>query len=388
MLDQGSEPTGAEDENGDSFIEMDTSVMQDLFRKFLASLNQANQQTLKKQRIEAQRVAEEMGDSPREGSRGDNRISRSRPSIHGPPLWTSEIGTLVGQMPMSLPLPSLTKKIDLESHLKTMSDILEELGCMEDGDFKAGVRCRVRAMVIESFKGCPEVHDFARASDKAYMSWPQLQDTLLRQYRSRVYLKAEVDKALRSLVCKTPYSDFVNQVRGLYYLYRRFYEDKTEVRALVRKVIEVVPDDVARRLITNLTLINIDWEAAVPFEEFVGKLEQSLASNEAFTQIKGGLSRAQRVNFVQQKEKRSNGEWLEDWVQGFRGVLYCTGPGHRDEIMKAAESNKSIQCKHFKGNKGPYTLVGYSGEKPSFKCFNRPFVLRQAQGQSVRQSKN
>ena len=89
-------------------------------------------------------------------------------------------------------------------------------------------------------------------------------------------------------------------------------------------------------------------------------------------------------------DRRASTHWLEDWIKPFKGVLYCAGPGHRDEVIKACNEDKTLQSKYFhRGRRGPYWLVGYFGETPVLKCFNRPFYLRpQRSNQSFGNPKN
>jgi hypothetical protein len=129
-------------------------------------------------------------------------------------------------------------------------------------------------------------------------------------------------------------------------------------------------------------LIDEDWAIAKPFSLFISMLETHLHVAEECDSAttpsrirtpEDHKGRDDKLGAIFEKKK----PWLEDWVKSFDGVLYCCGPGHRDELQKIDVQPGALETKLFdKGTKGPYALIGYKGSPPKVNCTSRPFVLK------------
>jgi hypothetical protein len=148
---------------------------------------------------------------------------------------------------------------------------------------------------------------------------------------------------------------------------------------LVRKVLDRVPQFISRQLVKEMMLKDDDWEVALPFTLFLKKLESSLKIAEECENI-GSSYRFKHGASVDQisaiGEIRS--PWLEEWRTKFKNVLYCSGPGHRDELLKLARVNDNVEVKTFdKGKRGPYALLGCkTDDRPILQCYSREFTFK------------
>jgi hypothetical protein len=133
-------PESSSDESRSSSNSAISSSVENTIMQLLSALKRRKRggTRLKRQIVESQ-------SAKTQGTRGvypeEEEIGfRKSGSIHE---WAIPGGALISLVPMTLPIPALTNKIDLESHLKMMNDLLQELGCMQDGDFKENIKNRV-----------------------------------------------------------------------------------------------------------------------------------------------------------------------------------------------------------------------------------------------------
>ena len=121
---------------------------------------------------------------------------------------------------------------------------------------------------------------------------------------------------------------------------------------------------------------DLDYEI-VPFNDVIGVLERILFSREAVERAtpseykKNG--RNPSINQITETAKKKG--WQEDWARKFKGVLYCRGAGHEEELNRLVKSDPSLQVKFVpSGKQGPFALLGYnSDDAPTLSCINRPF---------------
>jgi len=179
---------------------------------------------------------------------------------------------------------------------------------------------------------------------------------------SRVHkLKSPLDSlAERLRYPKSACTVFTSAVREVYQLHRQFYLSNSDaLRRLIERIVDIVPSPVSSFLISKLYSINADWHSAVPFAEgegmtFMSLLEQRLASAEVADQFQKRQSPVLQV--------RERKPWLADWCKQFKGVLRCTGAGHREEL-EGLGSSEQFETKFFhRGSFGPYAhMLGYYG---------------------------
>jgi hypothetical protein len=339
--------------------DLDVEAMLKMFTKLLRCSGKAKRDSRSGSRVE-QRV---LATSPRRGASSASDLMYANIALSG------------------IKLPKLESKLFLENHLDRINSILGEMNLLSDGLFDPKFKHRLMAIVSDSLSGVSEVSRAFDDLDRYGHDWAEIRKSLLSQFCSRAALRFTLKDKLNVLKFAKPYNKFINDVKEIYYIHKRFYSDSGEVGSLVRKVIEVLPNYISRPIVKEMVSINEDWEHAFPFDQFLKKVEASLVVPETCESViphsKGHDSRSNlkgKVAAVREGKK----DWLEDWVKSKDGVLYCCGPQHRDEVLQAAKDNARLEVKTFdKGKNGPYALVGYSGKNaPSFQCSSRPFVLR------------
>jgi hypothetical protein len=278
-------------------------------------------------------------------------------------------------------LPKLENKLFLENHLDRVSSILGEMDLLEDGRFDPKYKHRLMAIVSESLGGVTEVSKSFEDLERFGHDWGMIRKSLLSQFCSRASLRFTLKEKLSSLKFTKPYTKFINDVKEIYYLHKRFYTDKGEVGSLVRKVIEVLPNFISRPIVKDLVLTDEDWEHAMSFEQFLRKVEANLIVSETCDSVIQNNKSQENRSYVKDKVaavREGRKDWLEEWVRSKDGVLYCCGPEHRDEVLQAARNNTKLEVKTFdKGKNGPYALVGFNDmQAPTFQCSSRPFVIK------------
>ena len=277
-------------------------------------------------------------------------------------------------------LPSLESKIELDNHIRRVNGMLTEMNLLRDDGIVPGYRTRLLTMIGQSLTSVKEVHLSFVELERRGHGWKEIQSELLRQFCSRSELRRELAEKLNRLQFKKPFTSFMSQVKEVYYLHIRFYEDKSELRSLVRTVMHKVPTYISRQLLKEMMSKSDDWEVSVPFTAFLERLEKALhfaseCEDLGYTNSRYGSSRfVDKVAAVGERKSA----WLEDWCAKFDHVLYCYGAGHRDELLKLAKENDSIEVKTFdRSKRGPYALIGCKTiESPKLECYSRPFILK------------
>jgi len=280
-------------------------------------------------------------------------------------------------------LPKLDNKLHLENHFDTVNDMLKEMNLIiKNGEPHPDYVHRLLALIRESLVDVSEVSQAFDHLKKFGHNWKEIQQSLLNQFCSKASIRRDLETKLEHLRFVKPYPKFIQNIKEIYYVHRRFYSDSGELRSLVRKIIKVMPAFLARPIVKQMMLINEDWALAKPFDQFISMLESHLhiaeecdgATTQSRTRTSEGTKgRDDKLGAIFEKKK----PWLEDWVKSFDGVLYCCGPGHRDELQQIEIHSGRLETKLFdKGTKGPYALIGYKGSPPTLNCTTRPFVLK------------
>ena len=279
--------------------------------------------------------------------------------------------------------PKLANKLHLDRHLDSLNGMLSEMDLLTtEGELKPRYVHRLNTLIGESLT---EVSEVSQAFEHLRIfghGWKEIQHSLSSQFCSRASVRRDLEVKLENLKFMRPYPKFIQIIKEIYYIHSRFYSDNGERRALVRRIIKVMPSFLARPIIKQLMLINEDWAIAKPFPQFISMLESHLhvaeecdsATTPSRTRINEDYKpRDDKLGAIFEKKK----PWLEDWVKSFDGVLYCCGPGHRDQLQKITNQPGILEIKLFdKGTKGPYALIGYKGSPPKVTCTTRPFILK------------
>jgi hypothetical protein len=319
-------------------------------------------------------------------NRDDSSTQRgkSEQANYSDTAWTVQAHPIALQ---SLSLPVLDSKLDLESHLCMVEQILEERGYLQEGSFNPRLRASAASLVIESMKGLPEVLESAKALHRQGLQWSEFRATLVKEFGSRHHLLDELESRMRSLTFKKPYSTFISEIKSIHNLNRRIYADEEDRRRLVQNVIRSLPANIAKGMIDRLLKIDVDFER-VQFDMFISNLEMILVSKEALERYHPSITERRSPLGVNQIQE--NDRWQENWCKQFRGVLFCSGIGHEDELNRLCMENKEIQVKFIpRGRKGPFAMLGYNSDSPpQLACYNRPFRWGRHQDESRSKSKN
>jgi hypothetical protein len=313
---------------------------------------------------------------------GHDRVERPREVTNGsqpaaPPAPTFAGLGYLAPAQMTLPTPTLTHKLGIRDHLDSVFEILLAMGLAVDDDFRPDPASRIiaRNLVNDSLKNVPEVHRLVCDSGYRNLSWSQLKTWLVKEFASPHHVRLEMDAKLKALSYKRPCTVFTSAVREVYQLHRQFYLSNSDaLRRLIERIVDIVPSPVSSFLISKLYSINADWHSAVPFAEgegmtFMSLLEQRLASAEVADQFQKRQSPVLQV--------RERKPWLADWCKQFKGVLRCTGAGHREEL-EGLGSSEQFETKFFhRGRFGPYALVGYKTTPPTLTCSHKPFLMKE-----------
>lgn len=311
---------------------------------------------------------------PKRNLRGAT-TEEDRALIHSPrKVAISASDLMYANMALSgIKLPKLDNKLFLENHLDRVNSILEEMDLLSEGQFERKFKHRLMAIVSESLSGVSEVSKSFEDLEKFGHDWESIRKSLLAQFCSRASLSFTLKEKLSALKFSKPYTKFINDIKEIYYLHKRFYSDKGEAGSLVRKVIEVLPNFISRPIVKELVLTNEDWEHAVGFEQFLKKVESHLVVAETCDSIiqtgKTIDKRADRTFRARSIERINGKSWLDEWSDRFKSVWYLKSP-NLDAVREVL--NKAVEYKTMNGRVpgGEYYFVGFHSVEDAKKALS------------------
>jgi hypothetical protein len=279
----------------------------------------------------------------------------------------------------------------LQSHFSTVERQLVEAkaGTFTKTEFHpdAELRMTLCTKLLKSLEKCSEVH--MAAVDAAYASghsWNHVKNVLMARFCRRSVLKAAYEKEFDSLRFEghSKVDEYLRRTSRLYHLFVDVFKDDTsERRILVRRIVSVLPTDIASRVIEKIKSFgksaDEDWELILPFDythhehDAVLKgtcVEEIIRSTcrcaEEVSHMKGSTSRSQNgksdnVRLVGNKSQNDDlfdrlpkGTELRDWVESFEKVVTIHGQNLKSikQLKEMAPKADEVKfCKSFKSGK-------------------------------------
>ena len=166
----------------------------------------------------------------------------------------------------------------LQAHFTTVEMQLAEAGAgtQVQGEFQPEhtLRMTLCSKLLKSLEKCTEVH--TAAVDAAYASghsWNHVKNVLMSRFCRRSVLRAAYEKEFESLRFSghAKVDEYLRRVSRLYHLFVDVYkDDKSERRVLIRKIVSVLPADIAARVIERIKsfgrAVDEDWELILPYD--------------------------------------------------------------------------------------------------------------------------
>lgn len=276
-------------------------------------------------------------------------------------------------------VPQLRDIIKLESHLRRLDCILAVIGWLDsEGTLVQFVTERAKSLIMSSFSSVDEVHDCVEdlLLDQQ-LEWKAVKKILLKQFASRSALSRHLRESLDRLHYKDAFT-FTSECRRMYLLHRKVYNDKTEIRELVRTVLQRLPKTIGSEIIRCLTECDpIDWETSTPFysadeeaTDILSLIERAACNHHISNELYGSTAQGQRKDSLRIVE-----DWLTEWLTKYQTVLYCRGVDHEKEVAAVVKQLKDADSKTMKNREGvAFTLLGFNDKvPPRLNCYVRPY---------------
>ena len=271
-------------------------------------------------------------------------------------------------------LPALTSIMQLQRHYRYCEMLLLEEGIDLD-------RLKAKLALVETLSPFQDLKNSAFSLTEG--TWAQMKATLVRCYCDPNNLRMDIERRLVELqFVPSRMFEFVTAARALHC---QISDDCIDVSGCVSRIFGKIPEQLLTHVITEARRRNPagDWRLA-PFENLLAYLSEAISLSQAIDEVNLRRRADQyppATTYRQPSSVRvsqiSEGKvpWLEKWVDGFKGVLFCNGLEGEAELK--ALSSDLYEVKFINGRKGPYALVGFrSDTPPQLSCSSRPFVLR------------
>jgi hypothetical protein len=255
----------------------------------------------------------------------------------------------------------LRSHLRLQAHFSTVEQQLIEAEAAKrvQGEFKPeyGLRMTLCTKLLKSLEKCTEVH--SAAVDAAYASghsWNHVKKVLMMRFCRRSVLRAAYEKEFDSLrfLGYSKVDEYLRRVSRLYHLFVDVYKDDTsERRVLVRKIVSVLPVEIASRVIDRIKsfggALDEDWELILPFDfthisESTSSIDTCVeeiirsacrcaeeVSNIKGYRTSGQFDKKDNVYFVGSNHHQSDDNYdrlpknVPEWFATFEKVIYVNG---------------------------------------------------------------
>jgi hypothetical protein len=320
------------------------------------------------------------------------------PSFFGQSRISESFGTCSLGKANSIWFDNLRCPLRLQSHFDTVeAQLLEaKAGSFDGREFHphADLKMTLCCKLIKSFEKCTEVH--TAAVDAAYASkhsWYHVKNVLMMRFCRRSVLRAAYEKEFESLrfLGHSKVDEYLRRVSRLYHLFVDVYKDDTsERRVLVRKIVSVLPADLASKVIEKIKTygrsLDQDWELILPFDFTHYNVRVSSTDNSVEEVIRSVCRCAEEVFNIKgnraplkdnisyigtSKDKSSDSVYdklpgdLKSWVESFSKVISINGTNLKSvkQLKEIAPKAAEVRLCKSKKTGSVYGVVAFKNDE-------------------------